>query len=78
MFESLPPFSSFPDAKTPTFERCYNHRTGAAYLAASPAKKKIAKLCDAIVKQASGSYLYQKLGLYQLRRPRRSFPSANL
>ena len=31
-----------------TFGRCYNHRTGAAYLAASPAKKKIAKRCDAI------------------------------
>jgi RNA-directed DNA polymerase len=36
-----------------TFGRCYNHRTGAAYLAASPAKKKIAKLCDAISKQTS-------------------------
>ena len=36
-----------------TFGRCYNHRTGAAYLAASPAKKKIAKLCDAIGKQTS-------------------------
>ena len=36
-----------------TFGRCYNHRTGAAYLAASPAKKKIAKLCDAIGEQTS-------------------------
>ncbi len=36
-----------------TFGRCYNHRTGAAYLAASPAKKKIAKLCDAIGAQTS-------------------------
>ncbi len=27
-----------------TFGRCYNHRTGEAYLAASPAKKKVAKL----------------------------------
>src|SRR5262249_48431476 len=27
-----------------TFGRCYHHRTGEAYLAASPAKKKIAKL----------------------------------
>ena len=36
-----------------TFGRCYNHRTGAAYLAASPAKKKIAKLCDAIQEQTS-------------------------
>jgi RNA-directed DNA polymerase len=36
-----------------TFGRCYNHRTGAAYLAASPAKKKIAKLCEAIGKQTS-------------------------
>jgi RNA-directed DNA polymerase len=124
-----------------TFGRCYNHRTGAAYLAASPAKKKIAKLCDAIGQQTSptwtpmdeeemvgrlnrklrgwvnyfdlGSvsraynavnyhvtsrlrrwlcrkhkvrglgysrypdrYLYLKLGLYQLKRRRRSFPSA--
>ena len=31
-----------------TFGRQYNHRAGATYLAASPAKKKIAKLCDAI------------------------------
>jgi RNA-directed DNA polymerase len=36
-----------------TFGRCYNHRTGAAYLAASPAKKKIAKLCDAVSEQTS-------------------------
>jgi RNA-directed DNA polymerase len=36
-----------------TFGRCYNHRTGVAYLAASPAKKKIAKLCDAIGEQTS-------------------------
>jgi Group II intron, maturase-specific domain len=36
-----------------TFGRCYNHRTAAAYLAASPAKKKIAKLCDAIGEQTS-------------------------
>jgi RNA-directed DNA polymerase len=36
-----------------TFGRCYNHRTGATYLAASPAKKKIAKLCDAIGTQTS-------------------------
>src|ERR1017187_654407 len=36
-----------------TFGRCYNYRTGAAYLAASPAKKKIAKLCDAIGEQTS-------------------------
>src|ERR1700722_660585 len=36
-----------------TFGRCYNHRTGAAYLAASPARKKIAKLCDAIGEQTS-------------------------
>ena len=35
------------------FGRCYNHRTGAAYLAASPATKKIAKLCDAIGEQTS-------------------------
>lgn len=126
-----------------TFGRCYNHRTGAAYLAASPAKKKIAKLCDAIGKQMSPQsipldeeemvgqlnrrlrgwanyfdlgavsraygvvnyyvtsrlrrwlcrkhkvrgpgysrypdrYLYQKLGLYQLQRPRRSFSTATV
>ncbi len=126
-----------------TFARCYNHRTRAAYLAASPAKKKIAKLSDAIGEQTSRKwghldeeelvgrlnrklrgwanyfdlgtvsraydavnyhvtsrlrrwlcrkhkvrgpgysrypdrYLYQKLGLYQLRRPRRSFPSATV
>ncbi len=126
-----------------TFGRCYNHRTGAAYLAASPAKKKIAKLCDAIGKQTSPQsilldeeemvgqlnrklrgwanyfdlgavsraygvvnyhvtgrlrrwlcrkhkvrgqgysrypdrYLYQKLGLYQLQRPRRSFSTATV
>jgi RNA-directed DNA polymerase len=126
-----------------TFGRCYNHRTGAAYLAASPAKKKIAKLCDAIGKQTSsrktqldeermvgrlnrklrgwanyfdlGSvsraynvvnhhvtnrlrrwlcrkhkvrgqgysrypdrYLYRELDLYQLKRPRRSFPNATV
>jgi RNA-directed DNA polymerase len=36
-----------------TFGRCYHHRTGAAYLAASPARKKIAKLCDAIGEQTS-------------------------
>jgi RNA-directed DNA polymerase len=35
------------------FGRCYNHRTGAAFLAASPAKKKIAKLKDAIGEQTS-------------------------
>ena len=46
------PDSSF-DFLGYTFGRCYNHRTGAAYLAASPAKKKIAKLCDAIGKQTS-------------------------
>jgi len=40
-----------------TFGRCYNHRTGAAYLAASPAKKKIAKLCDAIGEQTSRRWL---------------------
>ncbi len=34
-----------------TFGRCYNHRTGEAYLAASPAKKRVAKLCDAIGEQ---------------------------
>jgi RNA-directed DNA polymerase len=39
-----------------TFGRCYNHRTGAAYLAASPAKKKIAKLCDAIGEQTSSRW----------------------
>jgi RNA-directed DNA polymerase len=126
-----------------TFGRCYNHRTGAAYLAASPAKKKIAKLCDAIGEQTSSHwtpmdeeemvgrlnrklrgwanyfslgavsraynavnyhvtsrlrrwlcrkhrvrgpgysrypdrYLYQELGLYQLRRSRRSFPNATV
>jgi RNA-directed DNA polymerase len=126
-----------------TFGRCYNHRTGAAYLAASPAKKKIAKLCDAIGQQTSRKgiyldeeemvgrlnrrlrgwanyfdlgtvsraydvvnyhvtsrlrrwlcrkhkvrgpgysrypdrYLYQKLRLYQLQRPRRSFPTATV
>ncbi len=41
-----------------TFGRCYNHRTGAAYLAASPAKKKIAKLCDAIGEQTSRKRIY--------------------
>jgi RNA-directed DNA polymerase len=126
-----------------TFGRCYNYRTGAAYLAASPAKKKIAKLCDAIGEQTSRKwsqvdeeemvrrlnrklrgwanyfdlgavtraynaanyhvtsrlrrwlcnkhkvrgpgysrypdrYLYQKLGLYQLKRARRSVPSATV
>jgi RNA-directed DNA polymerase len=136
------PDSSF-DFLGYTFGRCYNHRTGAAYLAASPAKKKIAKLCDAIGKQTSsrktqldeermvgrlnrklrgwanyfdlGSvsraynavnhhvtnrlrrwlcrkhkvrgqgysrypdrYLYQELDLYQLKRPRRSFPNATV
>jgi RNA-directed DNA polymerase len=39
-----------------TFGRCYNYRTGAAYLAASPAKKKIAKLCDAIGEQTSSQW----------------------
>jgi RNA-directed DNA polymerase len=126
-----------------TFGRCYNHRTGAAYLAASPAKRKIAKLRDAIGEQTSREslyldeeemigqlnrrlrgwanyfnlgtvsraynavnyhvtsrlrrwlcrkhkvrgpgysrypdrYLYQKLGLYQLKRPHRSFPTATV
>jgi group II intron reverse transcriptase/maturase len=41
-----------------TFGRGYNHRTGAAYLAASPAKKKIAKLCDAIGEQTSKRWTY--------------------
>ena len=41
-----------------TFGRCYNHRTGAAYLAASPAKKKIAKLCDAIGEQTTGKWTH--------------------
>jgi hypothetical protein len=41
-----------------TFGRCYNHRTGAAYLKASPAKKKIAKLCDAIGKQTSKRWIH--------------------
>jgi RNA-directed DNA polymerase len=36
-----------------TFGRCYNHRTGTAYLAPSPAKKKIAKLREAISEQTS-------------------------
>jgi group II intron reverse transcriptase/maturase len=126
-----------------TFGRCYHHRTGVAYLAASPAKKKIAKLCDAIGEQTSSRwhpldegemvgrlnrklrgwandfdlgtvsrgysvvnhhvtnrlrrwlcgkhkvrgqgysrypdrYLYNKLGLYQLSRSGRRFPSANV
>ena len=126
-----------------TFGRCYNRRTGAAYLAASPAKKKIAKLSDAIGEQTSRKwthldeeemvgrlnrklrgwanyfdqgtvgraydavnyhvtsrlrqwlcrkhkvrglgysrypdrYLYQKLGLYQLRRYRRAVPNATV
>jgi RNA-directed DNA polymerase len=41
-----------------TFGRCYNYRTGAAYLAASPAKKKIAKLCDAISEQTSRKWAH--------------------
>ena len=126
-----------------TFGRCYNRRTGAAYLAASPAKKKIAKLSDAIGEQTSRKwaqvdeeemigrlnrklrgwanyfdlgavtraynaanydvtsrlrrwlcrkhkvrgqgysrypdrYLYRELGLYQLKRPRRSFPNVTV
>jgi RNA-directed DNA polymerase len=31
-----------------TFGRCFSYRTGRAYLGASPSRKKIAKLCDAI------------------------------
>ena len=125
-----------------TFGRCYNHRTGQAYTGASPSRKKIAKLCDAIseltprsgtgrdeeqvvgklnqklvgwanyfsvgaVNKAYGmvnhhvtnrlrrwlcakhkvrspgfarfpdSFLYKKLGLYQLRSKRPSLPNAN-
>jgi RNA-directed DNA polymerase len=126
-----------------TFGRCYNHPTGAAYLAASPANKKIAKLKGAIGEQTSSRwtpmdeeemvgwlnrklrgwanyfnlgaigraydavnyhvtsrlrrwlcrkhkvrgpgysrypdrYLYQKLGLYQLRRSGRGLPNATV
>jgi RNA-directed DNA polymerase len=125
-----------------TFGRCFSYRTGRAYLGASPSRKKIAKLCDAIreltprrgtgrdeeyvvgklnqklvgwanyfsvgaVSKAYGmvnyhvtnrlrrwlcakhrvrgpgysrypdAFLYQKLGLYQLRSKRPSFPNAS-
>ena len=40
-----------------TFGRRYNYRTGAAYLAASPAKEKIARLCGAIREQTDRRWL---------------------